>query len=237
MVEYDEVFALPSVRDWRKAKVFKVGYEDAESFLYFLDKYVTVMVGGTRAMAKYYKINCGKTLLDRLSPSDIAYSVLIYESAYDTWAEEIIKSKQCVTIQEKKAFQHTAVLKYHVKRGTRIALFQDGWTNEGRAYYKSLCKVFDTLKTSDKIWSLLQHHWKSYTPKYHIVGVEERHTREDNSHNDNCGDDLSDNDDNCIVSLPGENNSNGKINIEFGSEEDEYSYSNKRPNSNKRPRV
>jgi hypothetical protein len=99
MVEYDDVLALPSVRN-RKAKMFKIGYEGAESFLYFLDKYVTVMVGGTRAMAKYYKINSGKTLLDRLSPSDIAYSVLIYESAYDTWAEEIIKSEQCVTNQE-----------------------------------------------------------------------------------------------------------------------------------------
>ena len=100
-------------------------------------------------------------MLNRLSPSDIAYSVLIYESAYDTWAEEIIKGKQCVTIQEKKAFQHTAVLKYHFKQGTRIALFHNGWINEGRDYYKSLCKVFDTLQTSDKIWSLLQHHWKT----------------------------------------------------------------------------
>ncbi len=163
MVEYDDVFALPSVQNWRKAKVFKVGYEEAKLFLYFLDKYVTVMVGGTRAMAKYQKIKCGKTLLDRLSPSDIAYSVLIYKSAYDVWDKDIIKNKKCVTIQEKKAFQHTAVLKYHVKQGTRIALFQDQLTNEGRAYYKSLCTVFDTLKTLDKIWSLLQHHWKTYT--------------------------------------------------------------------------
>ena len=69
------------------------------------------------------------------------------------------------------------------------------------------------------------------------MGVEERHTQQDNSHNYNGGDDVSDNDDNCIVSLPGENDSNGKINIEFGSNEDEYSYSNKRPNSNKRPKV
>ncbi len=237
MVEYDDVFALPSVQNWRKAKVFKVGHEDAELFLYFLDKYVTVMVWGTHAMAKYYKINSGKTLLDRLSPSDIAYSVLIYESAYDIWLEEIIKSKQCVTIQEKKAFQHTAVLKYHIKQGTRIALFQDGWTNEGRAYYKSLCKAFYTLKTAEKIWSSLQLHWKAYTQKYHVVGVEERHTQEDNLHNENCGDDVSDNDDNCIVSLPGENNSNENYNIESGSEEDEYPYSNKQSNSNKRPRV
>ena len=69
------------------------------------------------------------------------------------------------------------------------------------------------------------------------MGVEERHTQEDNSKNDNCGDNVSDNDDNCIVSLQGENNSNGKNNIESGGEEDKYCYSNKRPNSNKRPRV
>jgi hypothetical protein len=61
------------------------------------------------------------------------------------------------------------------------------------------------------------------------VGVEVCHTQQDNSHNDNWGDDVSDNDDNCIVSLPGENNSNENNNIESGSEEDEYCYSNKRP--------
>ena len=114
-MEYDELFALPSVQNWTKTKVFKIGYEGAELFLYFSDKYVTFMVGGTRAMAKYYTINCRKKLLDRLTPSDIAYSVLIYESVYDTWSKEIIKSETCVTIQEKKAFQHKAVLKYHVK--------------------------------------------------------------------------------------------------------------------------
>ena len=52
-MEYDEVFALPSVRNWTKTKVFKIGYEGAKLFLYFLDKCATVMVGGTRAMAKY----------------------------------------------------------------------------------------------------------------------------------------------------------------------------------------
>ena len=57
---YDDILALPSVQNWTKAKVFKVGYEDAGSFLYFLNKYVTVMVGGTRALAKYYKVDCGK---------------------------------------------------------------------------------------------------------------------------------------------------------------------------------
>ena len=58
------------------------------------------------------------------------------------------------------------------------------------------------------------------------MGVEERHTQGDNSHNDDCGYDVSDNNDNCIVSLPGESFS-GKHNIESCSDDDEYCYSNK----------
>ena len=113
------------------------------------------MVGGARSMINYYKKYNGNTWLDRLTPSNIAYSVLVYESAHDMWKDEILKSETCHTIQEKRAFQHTAFLKYHVKRGSKIALFQDGWTQEGRAraYFSSLCQVFDALKKSNKIWS------------------------------------------------------------------------------------
>ena len=107
MVEYKNEKALPSIRTWTKAKIAKMGYDIAESFLYFLDKYAIVMVGGARAMAKYYKNNCRKTLLDRLTPSDIAYSILIYESAYEVWTKEILKHETCTTIEEKKSFKNT----------------------------------------------------------------------------------------------------------------------------------
>ena len=59
--------------------------------------------------------------------------------------------------------------------------------------------------------------------------MEERHTEGDNSYNDDCRDGVSDNDNNCIVSLPGESYSNGKHNIESGSEDDAFCYSNKQP--------
>ena len=109
MMEFDDELALPSVQNWSKPNVVKLEYKGAELFLYFLDKYATVMGGGARSMAKSYKNSYRNTLLDRLSLSDIAYIVLIYKSAHDMWAEEIIKSKRCETIQEKKAFQHKAV--------------------------------------------------------------------------------------------------------------------------------
>ncbi len=161
------------------------------------------MVGGARSMTKYYKNHIGNTLLDRLTPSDIAYSVLVYENLYDMWKEEIFKCETCQTIQEKPAFQHTASLKYHVKQGTKIALFQDGWTQEGRVYFSSLCQVFDALKNSSKIWSLLQDHLKTYTKKYHMVGVEEC-IDNNNFRKDDCGNEEEGNDDDCMVLFPGD---------------------------------
>jgi hypothetical protein len=222
MMVYENEMACPSVRKWTKTKG-KLAYEEAEPFLYYLDKYATVLVGGARSMAKYLKNHNGNTLLDRLTPSDIAYSVLLYESAHDMWKEEIHKCETCQTIQEKKEFQHTASLKYHVKRGTKIALFQDGWTQEGRAYFSSLCQVFDELKKSNKIWSSLQDHWKTYTKKYHMMGVEESIHNNDFGKVD-CGDEEESNDDDCMVLFPGEETgektSNFKEAVESDSDDD-----------------
>ena len=50
MVAFEDGKVLPSVLKWTTVKVAKIGYKQAESFLYFLDKYVTVMVGGSRGL-------------------------------------------------------------------------------------------------------------------------------------------------------------------------------------------
>ena len=55
MVVYENEMAYPRVRNWTKTKGFKLAYEEAEHFLYFLDKYTIVMVGGARSMTKYNK--------------------------------------------------------------------------------------------------------------------------------------------------------------------------------------
>ena len=145
-----------------------------------------------------------ETLFDRLTPLDIAYSVLVYENLYDMWKEDIFKCETHQNVQENQSFQHMTSLKYHVtKRGTKIALFQDGWTQEGRVYFSSLCQGFDALKKSNKIWSLLQDHWKTYTKKYHMVGVEEC-IDNNNFGKADCSDEEEGNDDDCMFLLPGE---------------------------------
>lgn len=88
-VEYDDDGeVLPSARAWFLGKVLNPTYNDVESFLYFLDKYTRIIVGGSKAMAEYTKLNKGKTLIDRVTVSDIAYSMLVYENAYDVWMED-----------------------------------------------------------------------------------------------------------------------------------------------------
>ena len=53
MVVYEIEMACPSVRNLSKTKGLKLVYEEAEHFLYFLDKYTIVMVGGACSMTKY----------------------------------------------------------------------------------------------------------------------------------------------------------------------------------------
>ncbi len=53
MVMYENEMVCPSVHNWTKTKRLKLAYEEAKHFLYFLDKYTIVMVGGARSMTKY----------------------------------------------------------------------------------------------------------------------------------------------------------------------------------------
>ena len=115
LINYDDDTVLPMAREWVKNKVTSISYNDSEPFFYFLDKYMTIIVGGQQAMDKFYKDNPSKMIFDKLMALDIVYSVLVYKSANEVWREKIKKSQECKTAEEWKAFAHTAVLKYHVQ--------------------------------------------------------------------------------------------------------------------------
>ncbi len=77
-------------------------------------------------MSQYYKNNKGKTLLDKVSVSEIAYSILVYESSYNVWMEDIKKSETCATTEEEKAFEHVTRIKYHVQRVAFLCIVMVG---------------------------------------------------------------------------------------------------------------
>jgi len=192
--------------------------DDAEPLLYFLDKYTTILVSGARAMGKYYKQNKSKMLLDRLTCMDIAYSILMYEEiARDVWVEEIDKKLTCDTEEQRKAFRHVAVNKHHVKKGTRIVVFQDGWTSDGWKYYGKVCKeVSDVMKS--EIWSSLKLHWGKYVQKYHKYSYVH-----DGNDDVNINDEVNkeNQDEDCVVSLPGEPTDDDEFDLDDESDTDD----------------
>lgn len=140
-------------------------YEDLEPFLRFIDKYVSKAVP---LFKKWKRNNRNKTLLDRITPSDIAYTILVFENSRSVWEEELSIKGRYKTREERKNAPRNAQPVYHAGRGHRIQKYCDGWTDNGRFYYKELVKTFRDLK-NDEIWDTFQKHWQSYQVKYYSI--------------------------------------------------------------------
>ncbi len=59
--------------------ISKPTYDQAEHFLRSLDKYVSHSVGN-HYFLQWSKLNKSKTFLDKVTASDIAYTILVYEN-------------------------------------------------------------------------------------------------------------------------------------------------------------
>ncbi len=92
-------------------------YDQAEHFLQFLDKYVSHDIG-SHLFFQWSKSNRTKTFLDRVTASNIACTILVYENSKEVWEEEWhIKKSISDDIQRKQATCHEKP-KYHEGRGS-----------------------------------------------------------------------------------------------------------------------
>lgn len=153
------------VRSWTTKQSFEPTYEDTEPFLTFIDNYVKHAVGG-HYINKFIKTNRNKTLLDKVTASDIAYTILVCENSKEVWDEEIKIKTECKTKEEIKKATRTAKPKYHEGRGKRLKRYEDGWTKDGVEYFKAMCGTFKNLK-NHHLWNYLQVHWSTYTKRYY----------------------------------------------------------------------
>jgi hypothetical protein len=145
-------------------------YDQAEHFLRFLDKYVSHAVGN-HYFLQWIKLNRSKTFLDKVTASDIAYTILVYENTKEVWAEDLQIKASYKTDKERCNATHLKKPKYHVGRGKHLKKFGNGWTDNGQEYYQELLMIFKELKSSD-VWNTLQDNWKLYQKKHY--------TRDDN---------------------------------------------------------
>ena len=141
-------------------------YDESYGFMYFVDKFASRVVG-QRVLAQFYKKNRDKTVFDKLTTQQIAYSILICENMMGVWEENCVIKETCRTSEEITAYVRKASQKYHHKKGTRIDKNHDGWTDEGRAYLKTLMAEFRRVFGNTNFRMNLEDHWRAYVSKYH----------------------------------------------------------------------
>ena len=167
-----------NARAWHCADMrdTELTYEEAEQFLRFLDKYVIRAVG-VHFLSQWCKSHRSKTILEKITASDIAYTILVYESSCEVWEEELTIKENAFNDEVRRTMIREKKPKYHGGRGKRVRRFGDGWTESGREYYRHLLGVFQSLKFNKK-WKTLEDHWKSYQMKHYKKGDTERNEME-----------------------------------------------------------
>jgi hypothetical protein len=74
--------------------------------MWFLDKYVSHAVGN-HYFLQWSKSNRSKTFLDKVTASDIAYTILVYENAKEVWEEDLqIKTSSRTDEERRNAMHH-----------------------------------------------------------------------------------------------------------------------------------
>ncbi len=97
-----------NARRWtsRDIQENELTYEQAKDFLHFLDKFVSHAMG-THFVLRWSKSNQTKTILDKITPSDIAYTILVYENSKEVWEEELeIRGSTMPDYEKRKAICH-----------------------------------------------------------------------------------------------------------------------------------
>jgi len=118
---------------------------------------------------QWSRSNRTKTFLDKVTASDIAYTILVYENSKEVWKEELQIRATSRTDDERRTATRVKKTRYHEGRGKRLKRYGDGWTEDGREYYQLLLGIFKNLKSSDA-WNTLQDYWKMYQKKHYNKG-------------------------------------------------------------------
>ena len=123
-----------------------------------MDKYVSNQYC-PHEIKTFFKNHPTNTLLDLLTSADVAYSILVYESCNVYWSD----------LYRKESGQEGVELsqpKYHEKRGAKMTMFADGWTQEGHEYYR---EIHEQIR---KLWNKKNDKEKSFAMQFQLYWLE-----------------------------------------------------------------
>jgi hypothetical protein len=165
---------------------------------------------GWRQVGEWIEKNRGKTVLDMITVSDIAYSITIIENNGKVWDQQELIKRASAVEQEKFKNPRSVPLrdrekyvkklpKYTSRKGRKSGYLSSGWTKEGKSRFNEIRKTWTDLY-EDKFWlDLWQMHWEEYSEKTEVcsywvksavdTSAEDGANKEDDD-DDVCDDDM-----------------------------------------------
>ena len=134
---------------------------------------IVVKLTGKRALKKWLSDNKGKSPLDMVTMSDVAYSLTLIANNREKWDQAIEISKmepeeqkkwknvKKLSAEERESYKLKQPL-FTAKKGNKCNYKQTGWNEEGEAFYYKQLEDWKTLAKDETSWSMLQEGWDVY---------------------------------------------------------------------------
>jgi len=139
-------------------------------------RFVTMIVSkllGVRSIKKWMRNNKGKSVLDMITMSDIAYTLTLIENNREKWnqiydisrmtPEEQEKWKKAGKLpKEQRAHYVRKEPRFTSKKGNKASYKLPGINDEGKKYYEKQLNAWKALATDKTSWDMLQEGWNEY---------------------------------------------------------------------------
>ena len=144
--------------------------------------YFVAQVHGVTAVKKWLKMNQDKSVLDYVTSSDLAFTVLVYENYLPKWIELLEdehrqqrdmfeteedgstaahepKTKKMRTDTNKKKRNKKFHGKWMKDPKTKLKYLETMWSEKGLERFKELSEKFASLKSNKEIWNQCKEMW------------------------------------------------------------------------------
>ena len=135
---------------------------------------------GWRYVGKWIEKSPGRSVLDIITVSDIAYAITVIENSKDVWEqqEEIksmsptqqakFKNPKALPASQRKRYTRK-VPKYTTRKGRVAGYMATGWTKDGKKRYMEIKNRWEELY-KDALWNEQWYRcWEYYAEKFDVV--------------------------------------------------------------------
>ena len=134
---------------------------------------IVIKMLGKRSVKKWVKDNKGKSPLDMITMSDIAYCLTLIENNKEKWdqahdimqlpPEEQEKWKNPKKLPEDEREQYIKKMpRFTSRKGNKASYKKSGMNAEGEAFYNNKWEAWKKLARDKRSWDLLQEGWDEY---------------------------------------------------------------------------